>query len=547
MDGIIKVSGPDGQIYGFPAGTSEEQMAQAMMSVYPAQQNEPPIPQPQSYSDVSPPPMGWGDVASQAVDNIPASAKQFGQDMMQPIMHPIDTAKAVGNVALGAAQKLIPGEQEAEASADAVGKFFADRYGGLENVKRTIANDPVGFMADLSTVLTGGGAAVARAPGVVGKAANVASKAGAAVDPLTLAGKGVSKVASGLGKGASEVTGLMSGVGSAPVEEAYKAGRAGGDAAEAFTKNMRGGASEMMGILDDAKLGLQKMRQARSEAYRSGMVDVSKDATVLDYNQVRKALDDAIEANTFNGVAKSRGTAKVLDEVRAEIDAWGELDPSVYHTPEGLDALKQRVSDLVDWKNRGDKENLAAQSMTSAIKGMIEQQAPGYAKTMRDYSEATEQLSEIKKALSLGDKASADTALRKLTSVMRNNVNTNFGQRAEALNTLETASGKPLVPAIAGQSMNSVMPQGLSRLTAGLTAAGGYVDPTLLALLPAQSPRIVGEGAYAMGKAARPVGRFAQMLGPDFIRNLALENWQAGRIGNQEEERLGKYARQLMQ
>lgn len=49
MDGIIKVSGPDGKVYGFPAGTDHEQINQVMAQAY---TKEPPIPEPRSYSDV---------------------------------------------------------------------------------------------------------------------------------------------------------------------------------------------------------------------------------------------------------------------------------------------------------------------------------------------------------------------------------------------------------------------------------------------------------------------------------------------------------------
>ncbi len=51
MEGIIKVSGPDGKVYGFPAGTDQEQINQVMSQAY---TQEPPIPEPRSYSDIKP-------------------------------------------------------------------------------------------------------------------------------------------------------------------------------------------------------------------------------------------------------------------------------------------------------------------------------------------------------------------------------------------------------------------------------------------------------------------------------------------------------------
>lgn len=111
-------------------------------------------------------------------------------------LHPIDTIKNVGGLAVGAVEKLIPGMQGQEYKVDAVGKFFKDRYGGIENVKNTFYNDPVGAILDLSTVLTGGGALVTKI-GTVGKmgelakAGNIASKVGEVINPIGLTGKAI--------------------------------------------------------------------------------------------------------------------------------------------------------------------------------------------------------------------------------------------------------------------------------------------------------------------------------------------------------------------
>jgi hypothetical protein len=64
--------------------------------------------------------------------------------------------------------------------------MYVDRYGSVENAKRTIANDPAGFMADVSTALTG-----------VGSVVPTVGKVGAAVEPLSLAAKGTTAVVSG--------------------------------------------------------------------------------------------------------------------------------------------------------------------------------------------------------------------------------------------------------------------------------------------------------------------------------------------------------------
>lgn len=129
-------------------------------------------------------PISWSDVPGMAMQSFIPSAKQAGSDIVQPFLSPIETTKALGNLGLGLIQKFIPGEQESEKYANAVGQFFADRYGGIEELKKTLATDPAGFLLDASTVLTGGGGLAARAPGMTGKIGKAVSTVGHAIDPM---------------------------------------------------------------------------------------------------------------------------------------------------------------------------------------------------------------------------------------------------------------------------------------------------------------------------------------------------------------------------
>ena len=131
---------PTGEVIEFDGNMSPNQLAPNLSAFQDKQkQNQPPT--------------SWGDVATGAVKNLPSSTAQLGKDLVHPLMHPVDTAKSLYGVASGGVQKLIPGEQENEAQWDAVTSFFKDRYGGAENLKRTLMEDPAGFVADLSTVM----------------------------------------------------------------------------------------------------------------------------------------------------------------------------------------------------------------------------------------------------------------------------------------------------------------------------------------------------------------------------------------------------------
>lgn len=92
------------------------------------------------------------------VKNTPGSAYEFGKNIVTAVTHPIETVKTLGQTALGAGEKLIPGEQGHEGYANAVIDMFAKRYGGLDNLRQTMTQDPVGFLADVSTIFSGVGA-----------------------------------------------------------------------------------------------------------------------------------------------------------------------------------------------------------------------------------------------------------------------------------------------------------------------------------------------------------------------------------------------------
>ena len=182
----MKVELADGTILEFPDGTDPAVIQRTVKSML---AQAPATAQPEARPEAPKQPIAWGDVPGMAMSNFVPSAKQFGSDIVQPFMHPVETAKSLGNLGLGIIQKLIPGEQEAEKYADAVGQFFADRYGGEEELKRTLATDPVGFLADASAVLSGGGTLAARAPGMAGKIGKMTATAGRAIDPMTYAAR----------------------------------------------------------------------------------------------------------------------------------------------------------------------------------------------------------------------------------------------------------------------------------------------------------------------------------------------------------------------
>lgn len=129
-----------------------------------------------------------------SLENFGPSLLNAGADLAHAVMSPIDTATAVGNLALSGAANLgqvgldladvdyqVPNQEAGEAFAG----MLDERYGSMDALKTTAMNDPAGLLMDLSSVFTGGGTAAAKTGGKIGKAGEAIAKVGAALDPLT--------------------------------------------------------------------------------------------------------------------------------------------------------------------------------------------------------------------------------------------------------------------------------------------------------------------------------------------------------------------------
>lgn len=479
----------------------------------------------------------WSDVPGQALRNARGSAARLVSNIAQPILHPIDTAKNLGNIAYGVGSKIggaLGVEQDPqrkaanEAPADAVGAFFKDRYGSAEGLKKTLATDPVGALADAATVLTGGGALVARAPGVAGQVGRVAGRVGSAIDPIANTVRLASGTAGKVGQAAASVVGMTTGAGKMPLEYAYKAGK---QSNPAFIDHMRGSAP-LTDVGDMAKSAVGDMAKERSAAYTAGMKNVNGTG-LINFDPIKYAVNDAFDMVHFKGEAKNAAAADAVKAVGDLVRRWEQIPTSQYRSAEGLDALKQAIYEVVQETKYGTMARKATEKVYNRVKDQIVQQVPEYAKVMKDYSNASEQISDISRTFSMGEKASKDTALRKLTSVMRNNVNTNFGQRAKLMD--EMAVKQPDLPyAIAGQALNSPTPRGLQALMASGAGIYGYTNPSTLAALPLASPRLMGEAAYGAGALSGQFENALARLGvtPRQFTNALMMSNQAGQVGN---------------
>ena len=346
------------------------------------------------------------------------------------------------------------------------------------------------------------------------------------------AGELIRPIAKATGNLTSEVIGNLSGVGSQAYKTAYNAAVQGGDKLKALVSNLRKQAP-MENVVDDALLGLTNMGKDLQSQYRSGMVNIKNDKTVLDFTGIDKALNDAQNLGIFKGKVTNQGIIDEVNKVKGIVDDWKAQNPKDFHTPEGMDELKKTIGIELE-KIPFEQATLrkAVGGIYSSVRDEIKKQAPVYESVMKKYSEGLDQATELKKALGLGNKSSIDSSLRRLQSVMRDNVNTNYGNRVNYAEMLEQASGKPIMAQLAGQALSSPTPRGLQRLLPSVTGAGAFtLDPMLLATLPAQSPRLMGEATILAGKASRPVINLANSGTPEQRRIAKLLMMKAAQEG----------------
>lgn len=522
-----KVTAPDGKqlVITGPEGASQEEVLAKAQELYAAQQ------QPEAVTEETKPeedtgPLTAGEVAEGAVESFLPSLGREVAGIWEAVTNPIDTAMTVLDLGAGVIQNILPesvvqaiGEdKESRELASAVGEYIADRYGGLENIKKTIATDSAGFAADLAGILSGGSTIAAK---IATKSANLAKVApamkkaaekAALIDPVTLGAKGVSKATTKtVGAVAPSALAFTSGVGKKSIEQAYEAGFEGGKALEDFRDNMKGADPEL--ILDDALNNLEELRQGKNAAYQESMQKLGQSKAKISFNEI----DYALAQSKKKAGSLDTKTSRVLKRVESMIRAAKDQG---YSSPVQMDELKRALNEIRMDQPAGSQRQKAVGAIQDTVKKLIVKADPEYAKTMETYGQAAEAMKELKQVLSLKQGGNPDTALRKLLSVMRDNVQTNYGKRASLAEELEAAGSAKFMNKIAGQELSSVLPRGLQgRLLggvglpgAGLGLASGLLSPGNLAYGALASPRAIGEAAQLTGQARRKAKQAAQVL-----------------------------------
>lgn len=280
------------------------------------------------------------EVPGAALQNLPASAQRFASGVVgglqQLATSPVETVSGLVGGALdigaGALQNVLPqnvvdvinkfdfdpnSAKRAVEMANRAGGVIAKRYGNYENVKRTLAEDPVGAAADLSTLL---------GVGAIGTGSQVLSRASTLTNPLTAVTAPVTAVAR---RGQAKMTkqqklnavrddtlreGQAQGFVVTPGSVTPTVGnilleRIGGKTRVEQLAGVRNQqvtdslARRAIGLPDDAPLTRDAMRDIRAQEYAAGYAPLANIGRVVADADFKQALQDV--TNAFTGASKS--------------------------------------------------------------------------------------------------------------------------------------------------------------------------------------------------------------------------------------------------
>jgi len=463
-------------------------------------------------------------VPLEAIKNIPSSTGSLLKNISQAVLHPLDTGHNLGQIAEGGLNAIGLGpknqRQESTQKWEAFKKALAERYGGYENIKRTVAADPVGSLSDVSALFTGGGSLVSKVPQLA-KTGSSLSKIGSTIEPLSLMGQAIKPAVNVGGKILAGSTGFTTGAGADSVRQAYKAGK---ENIPEFQQIMREN-PPIETIRDTANSSLQAIKNDRATDYQTRLSSISNNVQDLNINPVRTRLAQLEKMynikRTPDGLDFSRSTLDKnslgdIENVINTVDDWGKQQGDL--TPVGMDILKRKLDDFY---SESKNSRGFVTSLKNEVKNTIVNQVPEYKTMLGNYEKSSAQINEIEKALSLGKRASIDTGIRKLMTALKDN--NDF--RGSLVKILDDANGGQLATKLAAYNLKSWTPQSLMGKAIDVTAIGTMmyaVSPKLAIAFATASPRVVGEFAYRLGQAARQQERIKRIF-PAGVRQTATQ------------------------
>lgn len=517
--------------------------------------------------DEPPEEMGY---ARELVSNIPGSTVNLLQDLVYPFIEPEQTAKSIKDLGVGVYSLITDGDAPEEATALAVGEYFADRYGSAEAFSNSLKTDPVGVVSDIAGVFTGGatiaGKTAAKSAKIAAKldqpkiAAKIdklatgleaASEVASKVDPAAITARvatqnvGTKLAKKGLEAAVPEIVGRFSGVGADAYREGFRAARAGGAESDAFFGGLR--SPDVVSTADQALENLTRFKSAAQATYNRNKAALNLEGIETDWGPARKLIQQSRkDLNLTNRPNRRKGS--LTDEAKNEINEiykdinrsiGNPLDRNMAGVDEALQRLNSSYGNLKDPASRKFH-----QQMKQTLKQMMRDKiGDKYDSVLEPYHEALQVVDQFGTELKARPDMNPNQIYRGLIRSLRSNVNTNFGQTADLLQQLDDANpSSNLMASIAGQSLNPAVPTTLNAiLPVGLSAGVGVstLNPAAAGLAMIGSPRITGEVTGLLGRAARGADRAAPFVpSASAAAQLARPTGILGQIGEEQSQDL---------
>ena len=430
--------------------------------------------------------------------NVIKSGYNVAKGVVGAVMHPLDTATTLLDVGAGALQKAVPQgvadfinkfdsnpEAAVRASkvANAVGGLYADRYGSVEGIKKTLYEDPVGAAADLSTILSLGAGAVRQTPNITAGALKVA---GAPEMAATVAR--TAPAAAEIAAPMSEVARVSNPMNYVPLETAGKLVAKGGNflanavnpKAAALVASAEGRGPEIVNALRNAsastegyaptageavtQLGLTKYPALQQEVSRFASTPyyqrgVQQNEALINPLNVAESIPTAIakrgaETKPLYDAATAENRTADVSKVMNHIDTVLEKNPANVALVNEFNTIKkgltdesgalrtdaQQISSAVDNIKTAlkDEKNSNIKKQLNTAKDMLVEAIPGYTQAQKKFAELSKPINQMEVADFL--KTKLGSALRdenKLTPASYANA------LANAPSTVKRATGLP--------------------------------------------------------------------------------------------------------
>ena len=469
-------------------------------------------------------------IGSGVYQNMIPSTGGVLKDYAQALLNPIDTVANLLQVTRGAVHTFMPDkvfesgvltkDPEAIEKAKIMGNYYKTNYGSIEKAKETFAADPAAVLADASVFLRLGSAGMKKmgdVPGA-GVTSKVLEQASIYTDPLTAVG-GVLGVANKVGatpaaKGVKKLTGFLTGLGTRPFEEAFKAGKQYGKTQKGSAGRQRAdfwkyysGAKNPLTIVDELRKGFKILNSSKNKKYSEAVEKLKSNETIPSYDKLGKALNSvyAEVIDPASDFTVSSTVAKTLEDTQKIIDEFA-ANPKVQNLY-GFELLRKRLQS--DIKNKisydtqaGKQQARAIDKVLESIKQTVIEAEPSYGKTITEYAEASSKLDDFAATLGELSPANKAQALKKFLNGFTN-PGSDSGVIAGLIEEASIVSGRNIEAMLSGVLLTNSTIKNLSgRGLVGLGGIGQVVDlgATQLLGMPASQPRMGGRVAYGSGR-----------------------------------------------